>query len=144
MDLEAIVLIQRLKYRYARALDTKSWVEFADTLTVDATAIYGEQLSFDSRDSFVSFLENTLGSHIITEHQCGQPEIDVDGDTANRDLVPRGTQWSSPKTACCFADRPSITTDTPAAATVNGESPTRATSGPGNRWWRSPTCRVSD
>ena len=82
MDLEAIVLIQRLKYRYARALDTKSWVEFADTLTVDATAIYGEQLSFDSRDSFVSFLENTLGSHIITEHQCGQPEIDVDGDTA--------------------------------------------------------------
>ena len=63
-------------------LDTKSWVEFADTLTVDATAIYGEQLSFDSRDSFVSFLENTLGSHIITEHQCGQPEIDVDGDTA--------------------------------------------------------------
>ena len=56
MDLEAIVLIQRLKYRYARALDTKSWVEFADTLTVDATAIYGEQLSFDSRDSLVSFL----------------------------------------------------------------------------------------
>lgn len=64
MDLEAIVLIQRLKYRYARALDTKSWVEFADTLTVDATAIYGEQLSFDSRDSFVSFLENTTDSQV--------------------------------------------------------------------------------
>lgn len=82
MDLEAIVNIQRLKYRYARSLDTKSWVEFADTLTVDASAIYGEQLSFDSRDSFVSFLENTLGAHVITEHLCGQPEIDVDGDTA--------------------------------------------------------------
>lgn len=30
----------------------------------------------------MSFLENTLGAHVITEHQCGQPEIDVDGDTA--------------------------------------------------------------
>ncbi len=143
MDLEAIVLIQRLKYRYARALDTKSWVEFADTLTVDATAIYGEQLSFDSRDSFVSFLENTLGSHIITEHQCGQPEIDVDGDTATGIWCLADTVVI-PEDGMLLRGSASITTDTPAAATVNGESPTRATSGPGNRWWRSPTCRVSD
>ncbi|MGC0362788.1 ketosteroid isomerase-like protein [Rhodococcus sp. 27YEA15] len=82
MDLEAIIRIEQLKHRYTRALDSKSWVEFADTLTEDATAIYGEQLSFDSRDSFVSFLENTLGSHVISEHQCGQPEIEVNGATA--------------------------------------------------------------
>ncbi|MFD4368372.1 nuclear transport factor 2 family protein [Rhodococcus sp. NPDC058521] len=82
MDLEAVKDIERLKYRYARALDTKSWSDLAETLMPDATAIYGEQLQFDSRDSFVSFLENTLGTHMITEHQCGQPEIDVDGDEA--------------------------------------------------------------
>lgn len=82
MDLEAIKQIEGLKHRYARALDTKSWAEFADTMVADVTAIYGEYLRFDSRDSFVSFLENTLGTHVITEHQCGQPEIEVDGDKA--------------------------------------------------------------
>lgn len=82
MDLEAVKDIERLKYRYTRALDTKEWGDLAETLVSDVTAIYGEQLQFDSRDTFVSFLENTLGTHMITEHQCGQPEIDVDGDSA--------------------------------------------------------------
>ena len=82
MDLEAIKQIEQLKHRYSRALDTKSWVEFADTMVPDVTATYSEYLTFDSRDSFVSFLENTLGTHVITEHQCGQPEITVTGDTA--------------------------------------------------------------
>lgn len=82
MDLEAISSIKRLKYRYARALDTKSWDEFVDTLTPEATATYGEHLRFESRDAFVSFMENTLGPHVITEHHCGHPEIEVDGDTA--------------------------------------------------------------
>ncbi|MEV0945500.1 nuclear transport factor 2 family protein [Rhodococcus sp. NPDC049939] len=82
MDLEAIKLIEQLKHRYSRALDTKSWVEFADTMVPDVTATYSEYLTFDSRDTFVSFLANTLGNHVITEHQCGQPEITVTGDTA--------------------------------------------------------------
>lgn len=82
MDLEAIAEISRLKYRYVRALDTKSWVEFAETLLPDATATYAEHLRFDSRDAFVSFLQDTLGPHVITEHHCGHPEIDVHGDTA--------------------------------------------------------------
>lgn len=80
MDLEAVGEIERLKYRYARALDTKSWHEFTETLTPTATAVYGETLSFESRDAFVGFLENTLGAHMITEHHCSHPEIELDDD----------------------------------------------------------------
>ena len=34
--------IKRVKYRYLRALDTKHWDEFADTLTEDIVGDYGE------------------------------------------------------------------------------------------------------
>ena len=33
--------IKQVKYRYLRALDTKNWDEFADTLTEDVTGDYG-------------------------------------------------------------------------------------------------------
>lgn len=82
MDHDAIREIHQLKHRFARTLDTKCWGEFSDTMVPEATAIYGDYLSFDTRDSFVSFLESTFGFHVITEHQCCQPEIDVRGDTA--------------------------------------------------------------
>ncbi|NLG55230.1 MAG: nuclear transport factor 2 family protein [Rhodococcus sp.] len=82
MDHDAIREIHQLKHRYARTLDTKKWGEFAQTMVPEATAIYGEYLRFDSRDSFVSFLENTFSIHVITQHHCSQPEIDVDGDRA--------------------------------------------------------------
>ena len=36
--------IKRVKYRYLRALDTKHWDEFADTLTEDVVGDYGESL----------------------------------------------------------------------------------------------------
>ena len=46
--------IERLKYRYLRALDTKHWDEFADTLTEDVVGDYGESLGeehhFTDRD----------------------------------------------------------------------------------------------
>lgn len=77
-----VTAIQRLKYRYLRTLDTKSWDEFADTLVPEATATYSEYLQFESREAFLAFLRNTLGPHVITEHRCDHPEIDVDGDTA--------------------------------------------------------------
>ena len=82
MDLEAVALISRLKYRYLRALDTKDWVLFRDTLIPEATATYGEYLRFEDREALVSFMEVTLGPHMLTEYRCGQPEIEVDGDTA--------------------------------------------------------------
>jgi hypothetical protein len=82
VDLEAVAAISRLKYAYLRALDTKRWDEFADTLLPDATANYGEHLAFESRDALVEFMKSNLGPQTITEHHCGHPEIDVDGDTA--------------------------------------------------------------
>ncbi|MFF0816023.1 nuclear transport factor 2 family protein [Rhodococcus sp. NPDC003318] len=82
MDLEALAEITRLKHRYSRALDTKDWALFRDTLLPDATATYGEHLRFEDRDALCSFMEITLGPHVLTEHFCGQPEIDVDGDVA--------------------------------------------------------------
>ncbi|MEV4234758.1 MULTISPECIES: nuclear transport factor 2 family protein [unclassified Nocardia] len=82
MDQDAVSAISRLKFRYLRTLDTKSWDEFADTMVPEATATYSEYLSFESRDAFLAFMRNTLGPHVITEHRCDHPEIDVDGDTA--------------------------------------------------------------
>ena len=43
-DLEAIEAIKRVKYRYLRALDTKHWDDFADTLTEDIVGDYGSTL----------------------------------------------------------------------------------------------------
>ncbi|WP_238815571.1 nuclear transport factor 2 family protein [Nocardia brasiliensis] len=77
-----VAAISRLKFRYLRTLDTKSWDEFADTMIPEATATYSEYLQFESRDAFLAFMRNTLGPHVITEHRCDHPEIDVEGDTA--------------------------------------------------------------
>ena len=43
-DAEAIEAIKQVKYRYLRALDTKHWDDFADTLTEDVVGDYGESL----------------------------------------------------------------------------------------------------
>ncbi len=80
--LDDVTAISRLKFRYLRTLDTKSWEEFADTMIPEATATYSEYLQFESRDAFLAFMRNTLGPHVITEHRCDHPEIDVQGDTA--------------------------------------------------------------
>jgi hypothetical protein len=52
--------IQRVKYRYLRALDTKHWDEFAATLTEDVVGRYGESIGeehhFTNRDELVAFM----------------------------------------------------------------------------------------
>lgn len=88
MDLIAQEEIRRLKYRYLRTLDMKQWDEFATVFTSDATADYGSPsggrpLKFAGRGAIVSYMREALGgSGITTAHFCGQPEIDIDGDTA--------------------------------------------------------------
>ncbi|WP_028926968.1 nuclear transport factor 2 family protein [Pseudonocardia acaciae] len=90
MDLVALVAleeIRRLKHRYLRCVDQKLWDELADTLTPDATTDYGTPsagapLRFTGREEVVDFMRSNLGPEIITVHQAGQPEIDVDGDAA--------------------------------------------------------------
>ena len=78
--------IQRVKYRYLRALDTKHWDEFADTLTEDVVGDYGSSLGkehhFTDRDSLVEFMRSAMPANILTEHRVTHPEIDVDGDEA--------------------------------------------------------------
>lgn len=82
MDLVTLEELRRLKYRYLRALDLKLWDEFADTLAPDATAKYGERLTFSSRDEIVRYMRETVGRDIITVHHCHHPELEVDGDRA--------------------------------------------------------------
>ena len=61
--------IQQVKYRYLRALDTKHWDEFADTLTEDVIGDYGDSIGeehhFTDRDSLVEFMRNSMpaGDH---------------------------------------------------------------------------------
>jgi hypothetical protein len=78
--------IQRVKYRYLRALDTKHWDEFADTLTEDVIGDYGESLGethhFTDRATLVEFMRTSMPAEVITDHRVTHPEIDVDGDEA--------------------------------------------------------------
>ncbi|KHO24803.1 bile acid 7-alpha dehydratase [Mycolicibacterium setense] len=78
--------IKQVKYRYLRALDTKHWDEFADTLTEDIAGDYGQSmgktLHFTDRDSLVDYMKSSLGAEVITEHRVAHPEIEVNGDEA--------------------------------------------------------------
>ena len=79
-DLHAI---ERLKYRYARTLDTKDWDGLAACFAKDATASYsGGQLTFTGREQIIGFLRETLGgATMITSHVMSQPEITLTSDT---------------------------------------------------------------
>lgn len=88
MDLEAIEEIKRLKHRYFRTLDLKSWDEFGDCLAEDIEARYGTQamgepLHFDSRAAVVEYMSANLGPGVVTTHIASHPEIDVEGDAAS-------------------------------------------------------------
>ena len=82
--------IEQVKYRYLRALDTKDWDAFADTLTEDVTGDYGDRLHFTNRTELVEYMRSSIGPGMITEHRVTHPEITIDGDSANADVVPAG------------------------------------------------------
>jgi hypothetical protein len=87
IDLATIEEIRQVKYRYLRCVDLKLWDELAEVFTPDATVdygtqVYGKPLKLDGRDAIVGFLRKNLGPTMITVHRAGQPEITVDGDTA--------------------------------------------------------------
>ncbi|MCE7001887.1 nuclear transport factor 2 family protein [Kibdelosporangium philippinense] len=89
MDLIALEEIRRLKHRYLRSVDQKSWDELESSLTEDAVADYGTRtmgkpLVLTGRAEIMQFMRDNLGGEeILTFHFCGQPEIDIDGDEAN-------------------------------------------------------------
>jgi len=82
VDLQEIEAIKRLKYRYLRALDTKHWDDFADTLTEDIVGDYGsslgKELHFTNRAELVEFMRNAMPAGVITEHRVAHPEITLD------------------------------------------------------------------
>ncbi|BBZ10974.1 hypothetical protein MBRA_11690 [Mycobacterium branderi] len=82
-----IAAIKQVKYRYLRALDTKHWDDFADTLTEDVQGDYGssvgEELHFTNRKDLVDYMRSALGPNVITEHRVTHPEITVSGDEAS-------------------------------------------------------------
>ena len=87
-DLEAIEAIKRVKYRYLRALDTKHWDDFADTLTEDVVGEYGSSMGkahrFTNRSDLVEFMRTSMPASVITEHRVSHPEITVeDGGEAD-------------------------------------------------------------
>lgn len=81
--LETIAAIHQVKYRYLRALDTKRWDDFADTLTEDVTADYGKSMGSDhkfaDRDSLVTFMRTVMPANLISEHRVNHPEITLTG-----------------------------------------------------------------
>ena len=83
-DIEAI---KQVKYRYLRALDTKHWDDFADTLTEDVAGDYGssvgKELHFTNRTDLVDYMRSACGPTVATEHRVTHPEITVTGDTAS-------------------------------------------------------------
>ncbi|WP_176749617.1 nuclear transport factor 2 family protein [Mycolicibacterium grossiae] len=78
--------IARVKYRYLRALDTKHWDDFADTLTEDIVGDYGSSLGqehhFTDRSSLVEFMRTSMPANVFTEHRVTHPEITIHGDEA--------------------------------------------------------------
>jgi hypothetical protein len=88
MDLIALEEIRRLKYRYLRAVDQKRWDLLESTLTPDAVTEYGTKtmgkpLLLNGRAEILAFMRQNLdGPGIVTFHFGGQPEIEIDGDTA--------------------------------------------------------------
>lgn len=83
-DLQPIEAIKRVKYRYLRALDTKHWDDFADTLTEDVVGEYGssmgKELHFTNRADLVEFMRDAMPAGVITEHRVAHPEITLDDD----------------------------------------------------------------
>ena len=81
-DLETIEAIKRVKYRYLRALDTKHWDDFADTLTDDIVGAYGSSMgkehTFTNKRDLVEFMRTSMPANVYTEHRVTHPEITLD------------------------------------------------------------------
>jgi bile-acid 7alpha-dehydratase len=85
--IEDVEAIKRLKYKYWRCLDTKSWDEMEECFVEAATASYGDaKYSFSGRDAIVGFFRKSMGpeSGLIGVHQGHHPEIELLSPTTAR------------------------------------------------------------
>lgn len=112
-DLVEIHLIERLKYRYTRALDQKLFDEIEELFTEDATASYGGgAYVFANRAEVIDFLRTSMGStSMLTSHRVHQPEIDLLGPHeavgvwALEDVVVHGELGLTIQGAAFYTDR---------------------------------------
>jgi uncharacterized protein (TIGR02246 family) len=77
VDVEAI---QQLRARYARAIDTKDWALFADSLAEDARLSTDRGVD-EGRDHIVAVISRALAD-ATTVHHLHQPEIEITGPDA--------------------------------------------------------------
>ena len=92
MDIEAI---KQLRGRYSRAVDTKDWDLFGDSLAEDAR-LSAEGGDHEGRDAIVAAVSGALASATTVHHQH-TPEIEITGSEtatgtwAMEDVVRIGT-----------------------------------------------------
>jgi hypothetical protein len=85
-ELLQIEKIKQLKARYFRSLDTNDWASFADCLSADCTASYGDgKYSFSGSAEIVDFMSSNMSADtLLSMHNGHHAEISVapDGATA--------------------------------------------------------------
>lgn len=82
--LEEIEALKRLKYRYWRCLDLKSWDELRDLFIADASVSYGSgRYEFKGVDAIMRFLTESLAVErgAMTIHHGHHPEIELTSPT---------------------------------------------------------------
>jgi len=84
MDIEEI---KKLKAKYWRCVDKKSWDELAEVFAEDATADYDPKTHLEGREAILKFLKDSLGAKTaITAHGGHNPEIEITGETTARGI----------------------------------------------------------
>lgn len=70
-----IAAIKQLKYRYLRALDTKHWDDFTDTLAEDVTGDYGSSVGTELHFTNAPTWSTTCGRHSarVSSPNTGSP-----------------------------------------------------------------------
>ena len=81
---EDVYAIQKLKYRYGTALDTKDFVAMTDLMVDDVTVAYGGgAVSLQGRENVRDWMAKAMGSQsMLSNHFFSHPIIEIDGDTA--------------------------------------------------------------
>lgn len=81
---EDVYAIQKLKYRYGTALDTKDFVAMTDLMVDDVTVAYGGgAVTLQGRENVREWMAKAMGSRsMLSNHFFSHPIIDVEGDTA--------------------------------------------------------------
>lgn len=83
-DLEEFEAIKRVKYKYQRCIDCKSFDELAECFAEDATASYdGGKYSATGREAVLEFLVGALRREdVVSMHQVHCPELELTGPTS--------------------------------------------------------------